>query len=313
MKYTKQDLIDVHERILPYIHKTPVLYSGLMNAKAQCELHFKCENFQRMGAFKMRGAANAVLQLTEEQRKAGVVTHSSGNFAQAVALACQSLGVKSYIVMPENSPKVKKDAVRDYGGEIILCESTTQAREAAAKKIVDERGATFLHPFNQEEVYLGQGTACLELINEMPNLDMVIAPVGGGGLLSGTALACNLFAPNAVVYGAEPLNVDDAKRSMISGKIETNATTNTIADGLRTHLGDQTFPIIYKLVKDVLTVTEDEIMEALKLIMERMKIVVEPSSAVALAAILKNPSVFKDKKVGVIISGGNVELENLKF
>lgn len=313
MRYSKHQLTEVHERILPYIHKTPVLSSGLLNAKTQCELYFKCENFQRMGAFKMRGAANAVLQLSEAQRKAGVVTHSSGNFAQAVALACQSLGVKSYIVMPENSPKVKKDAVRDYGGEIILCESTTQAREAAAKKIVGEKGATFLHPFNQEEVYLGQGTACMELLNEITDLDIVIAPVGGGGLLSGTALACQVFAPNVIVYGAEPLNVDDAKRSLISGKIETNATSNTIADGLRTNLGDKTFPIIYELVKDIFTVTEEEIMAALKLIMERMKIVVEPSSAVALAAILKNPTVFKDKKVGVILSGGNVELDQLKF
>lgn len=313
MRYSKQQLIDVHQRILPYIHKTPVLSSGLLNAKAQCELYFKCENFQRMGAFKMRGASNAVLQLSEAQRKAGVVTHSSGNFAQAVALACQTLGVKSFIVMPENSPKVKKDAVRDYGGEIILCESTTQAREAAAKKIVDEKGASFLHPFNQEEVFLGQGTACMELLNELSDLDSVIAPVGGGGLLAGTALACQVFTPNTTIYGAEPLNVDDAKRSLVSGKIETNTSTNTIADGLRTNLGDKTFPIIYELVKDIITVTEEEIIAALKLIMERMKIVVEPSSAVALAAILKNPSVFKDKKVGVILSGGNVELDQLKF
>jgi threonine dehydratase len=313
MKYTRHDLVEVHERILPYIHKTPVFSSGLINQMAGCEIYFKCENFQRMGAFKMRGATNAVLQLTEEQMAKGVVTHSSGNFAQALALASKSLGVKAYIVMPKNSPKVKIDAVRDYGGEIILCESTLEAREIAANEVIKKTGATFLHPYNQEEVYLGQGTACIELIHEVPDVEIVIAPVGGGGLLAGTAIACQHFASGAIVYGAEPINVDDAKRSFDSGKIEKNVTTETIADGLRTTLGTLTFPIIKELVKDILVVTEEEIMHSLKLVMERMKIVIEPSSAVALAAILRYPNLFKDKTVGLIVSGGNVELEKLKF
>jgi threonine dehydratase len=313
MNHTRHELVEVHERILPYIHKTPVFSSGLINNLAGCEIYFKCENFQRMGAFKMRGATNAILQLTEEQLAKGVVTHSSGNFAQAVALASKTLGVKAYIVMPSNSPKVKIDAVRDYGGEIILCEPTLAAREATAKEVINKTGATFLHPYNQEEVYLGQGTACIELIQEVPELEIVIAPVGGGGLLAGTAIACRHFAPTALVYGAEPSNVDDAKRSFDSGKIETNSSTNTIADGLRTNLGTLTFPIIQELVKDILVVSEEEIMYALRLVMERMKIVIEPSSAVALAAILRYPELFKEKIVGLIVSGGNVELDKLTF
>jgi threonine dehydratase len=313
MNYSRHDLVEVHERILPYIHKTPVFSSGLINQLAGCEIYFKCENFQRMGAFKMRGATNAILQLSEEQLTHGVVTHSSGNFAQAVALASKTLGVKAYIVMPSNSPKVKIDAVRDYGGEIILCEPTLQAREATANEVIKKTGATFLHPYNQEEVFLGQGTACIELIQEVPDVEIVIAPVGGGGLLAGTAIACQHFAPNALIYGAEPANVDDAKRSFDSGKIQQNNTTNTIADGLRTTLGTLTFPIIKSLVKDILVVSEEEIMNALRLVMERMKIVIEPSSAVALAAILRYPELFKGKTVGLIVSGGNVELDKLSF
>jgi threonine dehydratase len=313
MNYSRHDLVEVHERILPYIHKTPVFSSGLINQLAGCEIYFKCENFQRMGAFKMRGATNAILQLSEEQLTHGVVTHSSGNFAQAVALASKTLGVKAYIVMPSNSPKVKIDAVRDYGGEIILCEPTLEAREATANEVIKKTGATFLHPYNQEEVFLGQGTACIELIQEVPDVEIVIAPVGGGGLLAGTAIACQHFAPNALIYGAEPANVDDAKRSFDSGKIEQNNTTNTIADGLRTTLGTLTFPIIKSLVKDILVVSEEEIMNALRLVMERMKIVIEPSSAVALAAILRYPELFKGKTVGLIVSGGNVELDKLSF
>jgi threonine dehydratase len=313
MNYSRHDLVEVHERILPYIHKTPVFSSGLINQLAGCEIYFKCENFQRMGAFKMRGATNAILQLSEEQLTHGVVTHSSGNFAQAVALASKTLGVKAYIVMPSNSPKVKIDAVRDYGGEIILCEPTLEAREATANEVIKKTGATFLHPYNQEEVFLGQGTACIELIQEVPDVEIVIAPVGGGGLLAGTAIACQHFAPNALIYGAEPANVDDAKRSFDSGKIQQNNTTNTIADGLRTTLGTLTFPIIKSLVKDILVVSEEEIMNALRLVMERMKIVIEPSSAVALAAILRYPELFKGKTVGLIVSGGNVELDKLSF
>ncbi|MUU78890.1 pyridoxal-phosphate dependent enzyme [Winogradskyella endarachnes] len=309
----KQTLIQTHNRIKPFIHKTPVLTSKLLDEIAGCNLFFKCENFQKMGAFKMRGAANAILSLSDEERQRGVVTHSSGNFAQAVSLAAQKLGVKAYIVMPKNAPQVKKNAVKTYGGEIIECESTPQAREAMANKIKEEKGASFLHPSNQDEVIYGNATAAMELLEEHPNLDVIITPVGGGGLLAGTALAVNQFVPNCKIIGAEPMEVDDAYRSLKSGKIEKNESTNTIADGLKTYLGDRNFPIIKTLVDKIIRVEEQEIKEAMQLIWERMKIIVEPSSAVAFAAVLKNKEEFKNKSVGIIISGGNVDLKNLPF
>ncbi len=309
----KQTLIQTHNRIKPFIHKTLVLTSQLLNEKAGCNLFFKCENFQKMGAFKMRGAANAILSLSEEERQRGVVTHSSGNFAQAVSLAAQKLGVKAYIVMPENAPQVKKNAVKTYEGEIIECESTPQAREATANKIKEEKGASFLHPSNQDEVIYGNSTAAIELLEEQPNLDIILAPVGGGGLIAGTALAAHYFSKKCKVIGAEPKAVDDAYRSLISGKIETNTTFATIADGLRTHLGDRNFPIIQKHVEKIICVEEDEIIKAMQLIWERMKIIVEPSSAVAFAAVLKNRKEFATKNVGIILSGGNVDVRNLPF
>ena len=262
----KQQLLDCHERIKPFIHNTPVLTSRLLDGIAGARLFFKCENFQRMGAFKMRGAANAVLQLPEEARKKGVVTHSSGNFAQALSLAAQSLGVPAYIVMPSSAPKVKKEAVKGYGGEVIECEPTLEAREIASEKIRQEKGATFLHPSNDNEVILGQGTACKELLEEYPKLDAVFAPVGGGGLIAGTALSAHYFGKDCKVYGGEPFEVDDAYRSLISGKIETNTTINTIADGLKTQLGDKNFPIIQKHVEQIIRVTEEEIVQAMKLL-----------------------------------------------
>ena len=309
----KSTLIQVKERIQRYIHKTPVLTSQLLDEKAGCNLFFKCENFQKMGAFKMRGAANAILSLSEEERKRGVVTHSSGNFAQAVSLAAQKLGVTAYIVMPENAPQVKKDAVKTYGGEIIECESTPQAREATAKRIKEEKRASFLHPSNQDEVINGNATAAMELLEDYPNLDFILTPIGGGGLLAGTALAAHYFSENCKVIGGEPMNVDDAYRSLISGKIETNDTFNTVADGLRTHLGDHNFPIIQKYVDKIIRVEEDEIINAMQLIWERMKIIIEPSCAVPFAAVLKNKEEFKNKNVGIIITGGNVDLKNLPF
>ncbi|WP_458627684.1 pyridoxal-phosphate dependent enzyme [Winogradskyella sp. PC D3.3] len=309
----KQTLIQTHNRIKPFIHNTPVLTSQLLNEKAGCNLFFKCENFQKMGAFKMRGAANAILSLSEEERQRGVVTHSSGNFAQAVSLAAQKLGVKAYIVMPENAPQVKKDGVKTYEGEIIECESTPQAREATANKIKEEKGASFLHPSNQDEVIYGNSTATIELLEEQPDLDIILAPVGGGGLIAGTALAVHYFSEKCKVIGAEPKAVDDAYRSLISGKIETNTTFATIADGLRTNLGDRNFPIIQKHVEKIICVEEEEIIHAMQLIWERMKIIVEPSSAVALAAVLKNKEEFASKNIGIIISGGNVDVKNLPF
>lgn len=310
---TKSELNAVHRRILPYIHQTSVLTSRLIDEIAGAQLFFKCENFQKMGAFKMRGAANAILQLSEQQKDKGVVTHSSGNFAQALSLAAGNLGVKAFIVMPENAPEVKKAAVRGYGGEIIECESTPEAREKVAGEIVERKGATFIHPSNNLNVIIGQGTAGKELLEEYSDLDFVVTPVGGGGLIAGTALAAHYFGKSCKVIGGEPFEADDAYRSLKSGKIETNETTNTIADGLRTHLGDQNFPIILKYVDRIIRVEEAEIVTAMRLIWERMKIVVEPSSAVALAAVLREKEKFSGQRIGIIISGGNVDLGKLPF
>jgi len=310
---TKETLIEARERIKPYIHKTAVLTSQLLNEKAGCNLFFKCENFQKMGAFKMRGAANAILLLSEEEKQRGVVTHSSGNFAQAVSLAAQKLGIKAYIVMPENAPQVKKNGVKTYAGEIIECESTPQAREATANKIKEEKGASFLHPSNQDEVIFGNATAAMELLEDYPDLDVILTPVGGGGLIAGTALAAHHFSEHCKVIGGEPMEADDAYRSLISGKIETNDSFHTVADGLRTHLGDRNFPIIKKHVDKIIRVEEDEIINAMQLIWERMKIIIEPSCAVPFAAVLKNKEEFKNKNVGIILSGGNVDVKNLPF
>jgi len=309
----KVELLKTQERIKPFIHNTPILSSTLINEIAQTQIVFKCENFQKMGAFKMRGAANAILSLTNQERERGVVTHSSGNFAQAVSLAAKKLGVKAYIVMPENAPQVKKDAVRSYDGQIIECESTPEAREATANRIKAEKGASFLHPSNQDEVIFGNSTAAMELLNEHPNLDVILVPVGGGGLIAGTALAVNYFSTGCKVIGAEPFEADDAYRSLKSGKIEFNETCTTIADGLRTHLGNRNFPIIQKYVDKIIRVEEDDIVSAMKLIWERMKIIIEPSCALPLAAVLKNKQEFKNKKLGIILSGGNVDVNNLPF
>lgn len=310
---TKQNVLDAYNRVKPYVHRTPVLTSKQLNDWTGAKLYFKCENFQKMGAFKMRGAVNAIQSLGEGQKEKGVVTHSSGNFGQAVALAAKNLGIPAYIVMPENAPEVKVDAVKQYEGIVTFCRPTLAAREAAAKEIVIEKGATFLHPSNQIEVILGNASAAMELLLDEPNLDVVVAPVGGGGLLAGTALAVHFFGKKTKTVGAEPANVDDAYRSLKSGKIETNLSSNTIADGLRTHLGDVNFPILQKLVDTIVCVSEEEIIVAMKLLWERMKIVVEPSSAVALAAVHKQKELFANKNVGIILSGGNVDLSRLPF
>lgn len=299
--------------IRPYIHRTPILSSEAINRISGAGIHFKCENFQKGGAYKIRGATNAVLQLTHAQKDRGVVTHSSGNFAQALSLAAKSMGSKAFIVMPSTAPQVKKDAVAEYGGKIIECEPQLAAREVAAQSVEKETGATFIHPSNDLKVIIGQGTAALEVLEELPDLDYIIAPVGGGGLIAGTSLAVHHYGQGCTVVGAEPFEVDDAYRSLQSGKIETNETGNTIADGLKTQLGDQSFPIIKRHVDSIIRVTEDEIVTAMRFIWERMKIIVEPSSAVALAAVLSDQERFAGKKVGIIISGGNVDLKNLPF
>ncbi|MFY0631106.1 MAG: threonine/serine dehydratase [Flavobacteriaceae bacterium] len=309
----KTDLLAVYNRVASHIHKTPVLYSRLIDEIAGSEVYLKCENFQRAGAYKIRGATNAILKLSDEQRSRGVVTHSSGNFAQAVSLAAKNLGVPASIVMPSNAPRIKKEGTLGYGGMVTECEPTIQAREKASQKIQEETGATFLHPSNDIDVIHGQGTACYELLQQESDFDYIVTPIGGGGLIAGTCLFASQFSHNTKVIGAEPFEVDDAYRSLISGKIETNETTNTIADGLRTQLGNHNFPIILEHVDQVIRVTEDEIISAMKLVWERMKIIIEPSSAVAVAAVLRETRLFKGKKVGVIISGGNVDLGNLPF
>lgn len=313
MEADRNSLEGVLKNIKPYIHRTPVLTSHLINEIAGGELFFKCENFQKMGAFKMRGAANAILNLPEEKREKRVVTHSSGNFAQALSLAAKSIGIPAYIVMPDTAPEVKKAAVRNYGGQITECPPTLKDREAAAKKIQKETGATFIHPSNDLDVIYGQGTAALELLQDHPDLDYVVCPVGGGGLIAGSALAVKYFGKNCKCYGAEPFEADDAWRSLKSGKMETNESANTIADGLKTQLGDKNFPIILENVSDIIRVSEEEILTAMRLIWERMKIVVEPSSATALAAVLREKELFRNKKTGIIISGGNVDLSRLPF
>lgn len=309
LKMDKDTLLDCHRRISPHIHRTPVFSSRSLNKIAGADMVFKCENFQRGGSFKARGATNAILCLTEEQQEKGVVTHSSGNFAQALSLAAGRIGIKAFIVMPSNAPQVKKNAVMGYGGNIVECEPTLAARESEAARIVRETGATFIHPSNDMDVILGQGTACLELLEEEQDLKYVVAPVGGGGLIAGTALAAYYFGKGCQVVGGEPAEADDAYRSLKSGKIESNDTTDTMADGLKTQLGDKNFPILQKHVEGIVRVSETEILEAMRLIWERMKIVVEPSSAVALAAVLKEREKFENRKVGLVLSGGNVDLK----
>lgn len=314
---TAQHLLNCHERIKQYIHNTAVLTSRLMDNEVGAKLFFKCENFQRAGAYKMRGATNAILQLSDEQKESGVVTHSSGNFAQALSLAAQSLGVTAYIVMPSTAPEVKKVGVREYGGKVYECEPTVQARQTLADKIAKDTGAVFIHPSNDENVILGQGTAAIELLQQQPDLNFLCCPIGGGGLIAGSALALKHFGKNCQLLGGEPFEADDAYRSLISGKIEGNKTVNTIADGLKTNLGDKNFPIILKNVSAIVRVSEEEIIGAMQMVWERMKIIIEPSSAVAVAAVIRkakeNPNTMVGKKIGIIISGGNVDLARLPF
>lgn len=293
------------------------MVSSAINKMVGATVFFKCENFQRAGAYKIRGATNAILLLTDAQLKNGVVTHSSGNFAQAVALAAKSLGITAHIVMPTSAPEIKKIGVREYGGTMYECTPTLEARQTMADEIAQETGATFLHPSNNENVIMGQGTAALELLREVPDLNAIFCPVGGGGLIAGSCLAAAYFGDNCTVMGGEPFEADDAYRSLLSGKIEGNETVNTIADGLKTTLGDKNFPIIKKYVSKIVRVTEDEIVAAMRLVWERMKIIIEPSSAVTVAALLRdasdNPDTYRNQKVGIIISGGNVDLSSLPF
>jgi threonine dehydratase len=303
----RETIAEAHERIKPFIHRTPVMTSTWLDGETGARLFFKCENFQKVGAFKARGATNAVQSLSTDERDKGVAAHSSGNHAQALALAARLAGIPSFIVMPSNAPQIKKDAVRGYGGQIFECEPTIQARAAMLEAVVKKTGAVEIHPFNNEAVIAGQATAALELFEDTPPLDIVIAPVGGGGLLSGTALASRYFSPGTVVFAAEPEGADDAYRSMQSGKLEQSQSAS-IADGLLTSLSERTFAIIREHVKEVITVSDAEIVRAMRILWERMKIIVEPSGAVPLAAVMKAKEKFRGKSVGIILTGGNVDL-----
>ncbi len=307
------DIEKAHDRIRPYIHHTPVLSSKSINEMVGADLFFKCENLQKVGAFKFRGACNSVFALTDEEAKNGVCTHSSGNHAAALALAARMRGIPAYIVMPENAPEIKKIAVAGYGAQITFCTPTLEARESTLKKVAAETGATEIHPYNYFNVICGQGTAAKELIEEIGNLDVVMAPVGGGGLLSGTAISTKALLLNARVIAAEPDGADDAFRSFYSKDLQPSVAPKTIADGLLTSLGSLTFPIILKDVDQIVTVSEEGIVAAMRMIWERMKIIIEPSSAVPLAAILENKVDVKGKRVGIILSGGNVDLGKLPF
>jgi threonine dehydratase len=308
-----KDVQSAVKRVTPYVHNTPVLTSTTIDQLLKATVYFKCENFQRMGAFKIRGATNAILQLTDEERARGVITHSSGNFAAALALAARSLDTKAYIVMPTDAPAVKREAVAGYGAQIIDCKPGLKDRESTMQTHQKKTGATFVHPSNDMNVILGNASAVMELANQVEQLDVVIAPVGGGGLLAGTALAINHLHYYIETIGAEPFGADDAYLSLKTGKIQPSINPKTIADGLKTQLGDKNFPIIRKFVSKIIRVEESEIIEAMKFIWERMKIVIEPSSAVAVAAMFRNGTEFRNRKVGVIISGGNVDLSNLPF
>jgi len=310
---TLEEIREAADRIEPYIHRTPVLTCKAINTMVEGEIYFKCENFQKAGAFKARGATNAVFSLSDQEVSYGVATHSSGNHAAALALAAKSRGVKAYVVMPQTAPQVKKDAVAGYGAKIFFCEPTLAAREETLAKVVEETGAAAVHPYNDLRIITGQATAALELMQETPRLDIVMAPVGGGGLTCGTALAVRYLSPGTKVIAAEPEGADDAYRSFRSGKLIPSENPRTIADGLLTSLGDKTFPIVRKFVDDIVTVSEEGIIDAMRCIWERMKIVVEPSSSVPLGALLTGKLDGSGKRIGIILSGGNVDLAKLPW
>lgn len=298
--------------IAPHIHRTPVVTCGAIDRAAGCEVFLKCENFQKVGAFKARGACNAVMSLDDATAARGVVTHSSGNHAQALAWAAALRSIPAHIVMPSNAPPIKRRAVEEYGGKIYECLPTVADREATAARVQAETGATLIPPYNDERIIAGQGTCALEFLAQAPDLDAIIVPVGGGGMLAGTAITTNALAPNIAVFGAEPANADDAFRSLASGQIEPMDTPDTIADGLRTTLGTLTFPIIHDLVKAIVLVSEEEITAAMRLVLERAKLVVEPSGAVGIAAACtKACADYGFRKIGVIVTGGNVDVFSL--
>lgn len=302
-----------HTRISKYVDVTPVMTAQSINAMAGAKLFFKCENFQKAGSFKMRGATNMIMGFTPEERANGFATHSSGNHAQAVALAAKLTGTKAYIVMPKDSSRVKISAVKEYGGIITFCEPTEEAREQTCNEVIKKTNAIFVPPFDDYRIIAGQATACKELIEEVEDLDYIITPVGGGGLAAGTAISAECLDPNIKVVLAEPANANDTFRSFESGKLKKVVNPNTVADGLRVSLGTRNFEVIKSRVSEVVTVNEKEIIFAMRIIWERMKIIIEPSCALPFAAVLKSPEKYKDKRIGIILTGGNVDLQNLPF
>jgi threonine dehydratase len=309
----KQAIEVAARRIQPYVHHTPVLTSHILDDMGGGSFYFKCENFQKAGAFKSRGATNAVMMLPDELLAKGVCTHSSGNHAAALSRAAALRNARAYIVMPENSSRVKVAAVKHYGGIIRFCKPNLESRESTLREVQEETGATEIHPYNDYRIIAGQATAAMELLEETGSLDILMAPVGGGGLLSGTALAGNYFSPGIKVIAAEPQGADDACRSFETGSFVPSVDPDTIADGLLTSLGSLTFPIILDHVHAIQTVSEESIIRAMRLIWERMKIIVEPSSAVPFAAVLENKELYRDKRTGIILSGGNVDLSKLPW
>tara|TARA_Y100000996_G_C22513729_1_gene639545 strand:+ start:87 stop:1025 length:939 start_codon:yes stop_codon:yes gene_type:complete len=310
---TLKDIVAAHDRIAPFIHRTPVLTNKSLNELSGAELYFKCENFQKAGSFKIRGATNTVELLNQDELDRGIATTSSGNHGAALSMAVSRRNGKTKVVMPHNTPKIKVKNVERNGGEVIWCEPDQTSREEVLKDLVVKTGSTVVHPYNDERIVMGQGTAGKELIEDHPDLDAIVSPVSGGGLLSGTLLSAQGINPKIKVYGAEPLEADDTFLSLQKGEIVPNKTINTICDGLRAQIGTITFPIIQSYVEEVITLTEKEIIESMKMIWERMKIVVEPSCSITLAAVLKSRDRFAGKKVGLIISGGNVDLERLPW
>lgn len=310
---TFDDVLAAHERVKPYIHRTPVLTSSYLDDLTGAKLFFKCENFQKAGAFKVRGACNAVFGLSDGMAAKGVATHSSGNHALSLSYAAGQRGIPCHVVMPRTAPQAKKDAVRGYGGQITECEPSTSSREAVFAEVEARTGAEFVHPYNDPRVIAGQGTCSRELMEQVPGLDAVVAPIGGGGMISGTCLTLSSIAPGVEVFAAEPLNADDAARSFRAGHIIADDAPETVADGLKVPLKELTWHFVSGHVKDVLTATEDQIVDAMKLIWKRMKIVMEPSSAVPLACILANRDRFRGRRIGVIVTGGNVDLDRLPW
>ena len=310
---TLKDIEAAHERIRPHIHRTPVFTNNSLNELSGAELYFKCDNFQKAGSFKIRGATNTVEQLTIEELSRGVATTSSGNHGAALSMAVTRRGGKTKVVMPNNTPEIKVNNVERNGGEVVWCEPEQESRESVLKELIEETGAVVVHPYNDERIMAGQGTCAKELLEDHPELDVIVSPVSGGGLLSGTLLSSKALNTDIQVFGAEPAEADDAYRSLKLGKIVPNETINTICDGLRAQIGGLTFPVISDLVDDIITVTEEEIIDSMRMIWERLKMIVEPSSSITLGAVLKNKDRFNGKKVGLIISGGNVDLDHLPW